>query len=158
MAILINYGVDKELYENPETPHNITLITMEYFYKNEVLVHLQIGKNLGIRFNNLIRYEFKQEEVLQNEQFLYKKAYDKGNAEAITQQIFEKKYKRFDISKTTVEREILHEYRYTGKNGNTDIVQIAVILKVDNITAFIEFKDAKQYENFIGPAWLVNLA
>lgn len=155
MSIIASYNVDRELYQNPGTTHSITLVTTEYTHRNDVLVHLQIGKNLGIRLNNLLRHEFRKGDQFQNEQFLFKKSYGAGKPKLMTQNTFEDKLKRFDVSKTMKAQEILEEYNYTGRNGKPDMVQIAVTIKNEAVTAIIEFKDAEQHENFIEPAWLV---
>lgn len=157
MAILTDYRVDRELYRSPGKPHHISLITTEYTHKNDVLIHLQIGKNLGVRLNNLIRYEFKKDDEFQNEQFMQKKTYGSGKPKATTRSTFEEKLKRFDVNKTATIRETLIEYSYTGKNGKPDALQIVVIEKDGSIHASIEFKDTEQYENFIKPAWITEL-
>lgn len=157
MIIAVTYHVEKDLYYAPETKHDLSLSTTEYMYKNDTLIHLQIGRNLGIRLNNRLRYEFKKEAVLQNEQYLFKKSYNQGRPKATTRSTFEEKLKRFDMSQTVVEREIVEEYTYTNKNNRFDEVQIVITVKEDKMTATIDFKDAEQYENFIAPAWLTRL-
>jgi len=155
MAILIDYRVDRELYGSPEKPHHISLITTEYTHRNDVLIHLQIGKNIGIRLNNLIRYEFRKDDEFQNEQFLYKKSYGERKPKPTTRSTFEDKLKRFDMSRTTITREILIEYSYTGKNGKPDSAQIVVNEKDGSMIATIDFKDAEHLENFIEPIWFI---
>jgi len=155
MIILISYRVDKDLYHAPETKHDISLRTTEYKFKSDMLVHLEVGKNLGIRLNNRLRYEFKKDEALQKEQFFYKKAYNSGKAKPTTRSTFEDKLKRFDMSNTAVEQETVEEYAYTDKSGRSDSAQIVIKELDGEMTAAIDFKDMAQYENFTCPAWLI---
>ena len=152
--IIISYTVDKDLYYSPGTSHNIVTVTTEYVYKNEMLVRLEINKNLGIRLNNLIQYQFKKDDTLEKEHFFYKKTYHDGKAKKTTRSTFEDKMKRFDMAKTIKEQELLEEYAYTDKNGRRDEVQIVIMVKGDTMTAVIDFKDAEQNINFIPPPWL----
>lgn len=118
-------------------------------------MHLQVGKNLGIRFNNLLRYDFKKDVSLQNEQFMYRKSYqNKDKTKILTHSTFEEKMKRFDMNKTIKEQEIIEDYAYINKNSRSDTIQIAVTIKDDTMTAVISFKDIEQYENFICPTWV----
>ena len=158
MGVFLNYCVDKDIYHNPGTPHCVTLSTTQYTYKSELLVHLSLGKNLGIIINNLIQYEFGEDEVFESEQFLLKKTHDTGRSKPMTQSIFEDKLKRFDMSQTVKEQEVLEEYRYIDKNGQSDMVRIVVTVKGGSMTAVIDFKDTEQYKNFIKPAWLMQPA
>jgi len=157
MTVLITYQVDKGLYNDLNTPHNIALTTTEYTYKNNILAHLQIGKNLGIGLNNRLSYELKRDIVLQNEQFFTMKIYNRGRPKQTTRSTFEEKLKRFDMGQTIVEQEIVEQYIYTDKAGNSDWVHIAIIINDDDMTAVIEFKDAVQLNNFVAPIWLVPL-
>lgn len=157
MYIIVTYLVDKELYYDPATKHQSLLITTEYKHRNDVLVHLQLGRNLGVRLNNLLSYDFKKDTSFSNDQFLYRKFYSKNKAKPITCGTFEDKLKRLDVDQTVVEREILEEYSYTDKSNRSDEVQIVITVKSDIMTAVIEFKDGEQHENFICPAWLVKL-
>lgn len=154
MAIVTTYQVDKNLYYVPDAKHDISLITTEYTYGNEMLIHLQVGKNLGIRLNNCMHHEIADGTALPSEQFLFKKTYRSGNAKPITRITFDEKLKRFDIDKTSVEKEILQDYSYIGKNGSSDNVQIVIKEKAGTITAAIDFRDIEQYENFIYPMFL----
>lgn len=148
---IVSYSVNKDLYN--ATEHQITMTTTEYTYKNNVIVHLHIGKTLGIRLNNILNYELNTN--LNNNQYFMKKAYNKGKAKPTTRGTFEEKLKRFDMNKTTTEKEIVEEYGYVGKDGNHASVQIVVIIKNDtDMTATIDFKTTEQYENFIYPDWL----
>lgn len=155
MTIIATYYIDKDLYYAPDTKHDVSLSTTEYIYKSDTLVHLLIGRNLGIRLNNSLRYEFKKEAALQNEQFMSKKSYSHGKVKSITRSTFEEKLKRFDMSQTVVEQEIVEEYTYADKSGCSDEVQIVITVKEGKMTAAIDFKDAGQYENVICPAWLI---
>jgi len=153
MVIVASYNVDRVLYFSPGAKHTVKLSTTEYTCGNDMLVHLQLGKNLGISLNNLLRYEFKRNTDFQSEQFLFRKTYG-GGAKPTTQSAFDQKLKRFDISQTVIEREILEEYSYTDKNGKTDSVQIVVREEALRTTANIDFKDAEQHKDFVRPAWL----
>jgi hypothetical protein len=155
MGVSINYYVDKNLYYKTDIPHTITLITTEYLYKNELLVHLLIGRSLVININNLIQQESQKDRVFGKEQFLFKKNYSNESPKPITRSTFASKLNQLDISQTMKEQEILEEYRYNDKNGKPDIVQIVISVKDDDITAIIDFKDAEQYGNFVEPVWLI---
>lgn len=158
MAIVVTYNVNKDLYYFPDTKHNISLITTEYAYKTDVLINLQIGKNLGIRLNNILSYDFKKDAPLQNEQLMFRKSYQsKDKTKPITRSTYEEKIKRFDMSKTATEQEIVDEYAYVNKCNHSDEVQIVITSRDGIMTAVIEFKDIEQYENFICPEWLEKL-
>jgi len=156
MNIVVTYHVDKDLYDSSE--HRASLITTEYLHRSDMLVHLQLGKNLGIRLSNLLSYDFKKDIAVQNEQFLAGKSYNKSKPKPITRSTFEDKLSRFDMSQTVTEREILEEYSYTDRNGHSDEVQIVITAKDDTMTAIIDFKDTEQHSIFICPAWLVKLS
>ena len=156
MTIVVTYRVDIDMYHDPNTKHDISLTTTEYICRNDVLVHLQIGKNLGIRLNNLMQYQFKGGmTALAHEQFMAKKAYGKGKSKPITRSTFDEKRKRFDMSQTAVEQEILEEYSYIDKAGYPGAVQIAIRIKEGVMSAVIDFKDSEQYQNFTLPMWLI---
>ena len=156
MPVVVTYRVDINMYRDPNTKHDISLTTTEYICGNDVLVHLQIVKNISIRFNNLMQYQFKGGmAALPNEQFMAKKAYGKGKLKPITRSTFEEKRKRFDMSQTAVEQEILEEHAYIDKAGHPDAVQIAITIKDGVMSAVISFKDSEQYQNSILPAWLM---
>lgn len=154
MAIVVTYSVNNELYYNPDVKHQTSLITTEYKYKSDILIRLQIYKNLGIRLNNVLSYDFKRDLSIPNEQYLFKKAYSKNEAKPITRSTFEDKFKRLDMAQTTTEHEILEEYPYMDIHSRSDEVQIVITKINDVMTAVIDFKDAEQYENFTCPAWL----
>ena len=61
MAIIISYSVDRDLYFDPQANHNISLITTEYICGNNILVHLEQGRNLNIRLKNLLDYTLKKD-------------------------------------------------------------------------------------------------
>ncbi len=153
MIITITYGVDADLYR-ADTKHDVSLTTTEYVYRNEMLVHLQVGKNFGIRLNDRLKQEFKRAPALPGEQFLFKKTYNRDAAKPITQSSFTEKLNSFDMSQTEIKREILEEYRYTGKDSAAYNVQIVITEKDGVMAAVIDFSDTKQYENFIAPTWL----
>lgn len=154
MNIVVTYTVDKALYHATETKHDISLVTTEYKHRNELLVHLQIGKNLGIRLNKRLGDLLPKGAGIQNEQFLFKKTYNQGNSKPITRSTFDEKLSRFDMSQTVIECEILEGYAYTDKNALPDHVQIVITEKAETMLATIDFKDTEQYANFSCPAWL----
>ena len=159
MTIVVTYRVDIDMYHDPNTKHDISLTTTEYICRNDILVHLQMGRNFGIRLNNLMQYQFKGGmAALANEQFMAKKAYGKGKPKPITRSTFEEKRKRFDMSQTAVEQEILEEYAYIDKDGHLGTVQIAITIKDGAMSAVIDFKDSRQYQNFTPPVWLIPLS
>ncbi len=159
VTVVVIYRVDIDRYHDPNTKHDISLTTTEYICGNDVLVHLQMGKNLGIRLNNLMQYKFKGGmPALANEQFMAKKTYGKGKPKPITRSTFEEKRKRFDMSQTAVEQEILEEYAYTNRIGHPDAIQIVITVKGGTMTAVIDFKGAEQYQNFVSPVWLIPLS
>lgn len=155
--MVATYNVIKELYYNADTKHNATLITTEYTYKNTLLVHLLIGRNLGISINNMLSYHTKKEVNFQNEQFFTKKTYSSRKPKPITCSTFDEKLKGFNMSNTLMEQEILEEYSYTDNAGHTDTIQIVIRIKNDIMSATVDFKDSEQYQNFVCPVWLVRL-
>jgi hypothetical protein len=155
MSVIVTYDVDIELYDSFN--HRVLLETTEYTYKTSVLVHLKIGKNLGIRLNNRLRSIFDVKEALQNEQFFIKKTYNQGRSKPISRGTFEEKLQRFNMSQTVVEREIVKDYNYVSKDGCSDNVQIQVIVRGGEMTAVIDFKDIGQARNFDCPNWLLPL-
>lgn len=158
MPVVVTYRVDINMYRDPNTKHDISLTTTEYICGNDVLVHLQIVKNISIRFNNLMQYQFKGGmAALPNEQFMSRKAYGKGKPKPITRSTFEEKRKRFDMSQTAVEQEILEEYAYVDKAGHPSTVQIVITATGGTMTAAIDFKDSEQYQNFVLLAWLIQI-
>lgn len=159
MTIVVTYRVDIDMYHDPNTKHDISLTTTEYICRNDILVHLQMGRNFGIRLNNLMQYQFKGGmAALLSEQFMAKKTYGKGKPKPITHSTFVEKRKRFDMSQTAVEQEILEEYAYTDKAGHPGAVQIVITIKDAVMSAVIDFKDSEQCQNFVPPVWLISLS
>ena len=157
MAIIINYSVNKDLYYTPQTNLNITMITTEYTYGNNILMHLEQGINLNIRLKNILDHTLKKDNGLKKDYFFYKKTYKKGQPKPITQNSFEEKIKKLYKNKIIVEQEIIEEYNYVDKIGNNSKVQIVIMVKNEKITAMIDFINAEQCENFVCPAWLSEL-
>jgi hypothetical protein len=156
MTVVATYKVDMDIYHDPNIKHDVSLTTTEYICGNDILVHLQMGKNFGIRLNNLMQYQFKGSITgLTNDQFMTKKTYGRGKPKSITKSTFEEKRKRFDMSQTTMEQEILEEYAYIDKAGHPGAVQIVITIKDGVMSAVISFKDSEQYQNSILPAWLM---
>lgn len=159
MAIVVTYNVNKDLYYASDTNHSISLVTTEYEYKTDILVHLQIGKNLSIRLNNIISYSFNKDTPLKNEQFMFRKTYQANDKiKQITRSTFEDKLRHFSPEKTAICQEIVEDYIYTDKNNHSTEVQIAIMIKSDTTTAVIDFKDPEQFESFVRPVWLLNLS
>ena len=154
MIIGITYGVDTDLYYSSE--HRQSLITTEYRYKNNTLVHLRIGKNLGIRINGRLRCAFRTNENLQDELFYCKKI-GQNRPEPMTRSTFEAKMKRFDKSQTVVEQEIVETYVYRDRDGRYDETRVIIRAKAGSMTAEIDFKDIEQFNNFVRPTWLIPL-
>ncbi len=154
MIITVTYRIDADLYRT-DTKHDASLTTTEYIYRNDMLIHQQIGKNLGIRINNRFRHVFRQDFSMPNEQYLFKKTYSRSAAKPITKSTFEEKLKRFDTSQTAIEKEIIEEYAYIGKNNAAEEVQIMITEKHGVMTASINFTGAEQHGNFIAPKWLI---
>lgn len=150
--IITSYKVEKNLYYDSNITYHPTLITTEYTYKNNKLVHLCIGKNLDIRLNNLLQYEFNKS--INPEQFFYGKTYN-HKIKPTTRSTFEQKLKQFDISRTVIEQEIVEDYNYTDKKGKRDTVQIAIVANGTGMIATIDFKDAEQCADFVHPAWIL---
>ncbi|MDR0292978.1 MAG: hypothetical protein LBH95_02355 [Oscillospiraceae bacterium] len=157
MTIVMAYCVCKNLYNDPDTKHDIFMSTTEYICGNNVPTYLYIGKNLSIRLSNRLRYEFNISGAFANEQFMRKKAHGDSKTKPITRSTFEKRLKRFDIRQTAIETEIIEEYSYAGRDGSPDEVKIAIKMKDDAMSATIDFKDIQQFKNFSPPVWLISL-
>lgn len=156
MLIVASYCVDKGFYYSPDNKHYVEMTTTEYTYKKDVLAHLIIGKNLGIRLDNMLAYEFGKSGIFhnENEQFFHKKTYSHDKIKKTTRGTFEDRLKQFDMSQTVIEHEIVEEYAYIDKNGVRDSVQIVITEKADIMTASIDFKSVEQHNNFTCPVWL----
>jgi hypothetical protein len=150
----IAYRVDQDLYHASDHQHDISLVTTQYQFGNELLVHLLFGKKNSVRLNDRLDDLLKDGAKILNEYFFYKKTYIPGNAKPVTRSTFEAKRKRFDMSQTAIEREILEDYAYTDKNGLPGYVIIIMTDNGNTTTATIDFEDTAQYENFICPVWL----
>lgn len=106
MTITVSYRVDQDLYHAADIKHDISLITTEYKHGNELLVHLRIGKNLGIRLNNRLSDLLpKGSTGIRNEQLLFKKTYSQWESKLITRSTFDIKLSRFDKSQTVTNYE-----------------------------------------------------
>ena len=148
--IVVTYGIDKALYDNPRNIHNIVLTTTMHSFQMKKLVHVQLGKLLQNRLEDRLRGKLGSSEqfMLENE---------KGSIEPLTRDEFEKKLQRFDSKHTVKEQEILESYCYIDQRNQQEIVQIAITIKDDCMEAVIDFDSIAQYENFVQPAWLVSL-
>lgn len=150
--IIVFYKVSKDLYYATDTVHHTVMITTEYTYKNSKLAYLRMGRNLEIRLNNVLQYEFKKS--INPEQFFYCKTYNR-KIKPITRDTFEHKLKQFDMPRTVIEQEIVEDYDYTDKKGKPGTVQIAIMVNESGMTATIDFKDAMQCADFVHPAWIL---
>ncbi len=155
VIIVTTYGVDKKIYHDTETRHDISLITMEYVHGNDILVCLRIGGNTGVRLNELLRSGIAGGVAIHGERYLFMKTYRRLKPKPITRSSFDEKLKRFDISKTSIETEILEIYAYTGKNGRADAVQLVIREKGNTMTAVIDFRNSEHQENFAAPPYLL---
>ncbi len=154
MVIIATYSVDRKIYHAAETRHDISLVTMEYIHGNDMLVYLRIGMNTGVRLNELLQNRIAGGALIRGERYLFKKTYRRLRPKPITRSTFDDKLKRFDMSKTSIEAEILEEYAYTGKNGRADAVQLVIREKGDMMTAVIDFRNTDQQMNFAAPPYL----
>ncbi|MDR0325180.1 MAG: hypothetical protein LBI19_03680 [Oscillospiraceae bacterium] len=152
----VTYRVDQALYHTSDHQHDISLVTTEYQYGNELLVHLLFGPKNSVRLNDRLDDLLEDGAKILNEYFFYKKTYTPGNAKPVTRSTFEARKRRFDISQTAIEREILEEYTYIDKSGLPCRVKIVMTDNGDTTTAVIDFEDREQYENFSSPAWLTD--
>ena len=150
--ILITYGVDKALYDNPSSIHNIMLTTTFYSTKTKKLVHLQHGK----LFQNKLSDKLGSAAKIPSEQFMLE--HENGSIEPLTRDEFKKKRKQFDPKRTVKEQEVWESYYYTDKRNQQEIVQIVISTMDGNMTAVIDFESVAQYKNFVPPAWLLHLS
>jgi hypothetical protein len=155
MTIIVTYQVDAELYNNPATPHRISMTTTEHICGNDVLAPLQFGKDFAARINDAVLSNFSKSKKLPKEQFFAKKTYSRDNSTVITRSTFERKLKQFGKDETFMTQEILVEHQIEDKSGPSSVVQIVVKVKNDTMTAIVDFKDVEQHKNFIAPAWLI---
>ena len=153
--ILVTYGIDKILYDDPSVHHNIALITTEYSYKTKKLVHVQLGQRFHSRLNHKVSRRLGKNVESPREHFLFKKDGDKSDA--LTRSEFEAKLKRFDTKQTEKMLEILEDYCYVDINKQQNMIGITITIKRDNITAVIDFKSLAQYQGFVPPIWLIEL-
>jgi len=109
MTVHVTYEVDKILRNNPDTQHDIALKTIEYTYKDDILVRLLISGNIGVDLENKLQSKFS------SEQFYAMKTYNQSKIKLMTRDKFLEKLKQFDKHQTVVEHEIFEEYAYTDK-------------------------------------------
>ena len=60
MTVVATYQIDINMYCDANTKHNLSSTTTEYICRNDVLLHLQMGKNLGLRLNNMSRINLRE--------------------------------------------------------------------------------------------------
>ena len=152
MAIIFNYYVDKDLYYELEQDYPMVVSTTEHICGNDIITHLQIGANHGMRLNNMLNHRFNRN--ISFEQFFLKKARKNGEPKSISSSVFEKKLKSFDMRKMSTALTIVQEYTYINKVGKSDTVQIAIRTKGESMTATIDFQTVEQCVNFVCPSWL----
>jgi len=145
--ILVTYGIDKTLYDDPGSVHNIVLTTTMYSFQAKKLVHLQYGTLLQNKVENRLRGNFGA-----GEQFMLENG--GGSIEPLTREQFQEKLKQFDSKHTVKEQEVLERYCYTDKRSQQEIAQIVISIKDDCMEAVIDFESVAQYENFVQPVWL----
>jgi len=145
--ILVTYEIDKAVYDNPHSIHNVVLTTTLYSFKRQKLVHLQYGKLLQ---NKL---EARLKGSLESEQFMLE--HENGSIEPLMYDQFQKKLAQLDSKHTAKEQEILESYCYIDKRGQQEIVQVIISIKRNGMEAMIEFKSVAQCENFVPAAWLI---
>ena len=148
--ILVTYGIDKAVYDNPRSIHNVALTTTMYSFKMKTLVHLQYGKLLQSKVENKLRGNLGS-----GEQFMLE--HENGSIEPLTRDQFEIKRKQFESKRAVKEQEIWESYCYTDKRKRREIVQIVISIKGVCMEAVIDFESVAQYENFVPPAWLLCL-
>jgi len=148
--ILITYGIDKALYDDPRSIHNIALTTTIYSFKMKKLVHVQYGKLLLSKLENRLGKLRSDEQHMLDD--------GKGSIKPLTRGQFQEKLGQSDPRRTIKEQEILESYYYTDQRGQQEIVQIAISIKGDSMEAVIDFASVGQYENFVRPAWLLCLS
>ena len=153
--ILITYGVDQAIYNNPNSIHNIVLTTTMYSFQAKKLVHLQYGKLFRNKVENKLRSDRKVGAKAPKEQFMLED--ETGSIKSLTHNQFEKKLKQFDPTHTVKEKEVWESYCYTDKCNQQEVVQIAISIIGDSMTAVIDFESVAQYMNFVQPAWLILL-
>jgi len=146
---MITYQVNEHLYF--DTEHKILLSTTEYKQKDETIACLQMNGELFSVFNGIVKDQCSGAE-LRPEEFIYTGA--KGKAR-IDRRQFEEMAERFKAGGSTAEREILEEYAYTGKDGQTGSQRIVVRMQSGEMTVEIEFGDVKEFENFVFPDWVI---
>jgi len=145
--ILITYGVDKAIYDDSRSVHNIAATITTYSFKMKKLVHLQFGALLRNRLENRLG------ELRSNEQHMLDDG--KGSVKPLTREEFQERLQQSDSKRVGKEQEIWESYYYTDRRGRQEMVQIAISIKGDHMEAVIDFGDVDQYENFVPPAWLV---
>jgi len=141
MSNLVTYLIDKELYSNPATQHNIVLKITKYRHGEETLIHVEHGCKL-------------KSKKFGSEQFIYKN--ENGRAKLLARGTFESKLKRFDISQTDKAMKILEEHSYVGKNGKPDMVHILVMIGEGYAIGTIDFLNEERRGNFVVTVWVVN--
>jgi len=150
--IVVTYGIDKAIYNNPRNIHNIMLTTTIYALQMKKLVHVQFGTLFQNKLENQLRDKAGSSVKIPSEQFML----DDGKRlpQGLTRDEFENKRTQFDPKRMGKEQEILESYCYMDKRGRQEIVQIAITIKDNCMEAAIEFESAAQYKNFVQPAWL----
>ncbi|MCL2004297.1 MAG: hypothetical protein FWG72_09895 [Oscillospiraceae bacterium] len=153
MSLIACYSVDKDLYDQCE--HHILFTLTEYTFNGDALIHLSIGPDGCERLKKRIKNLFPAVSDTQGDQFLTKECGPNSPAQLTTRALFEESLERFDISQTTIEREMLEDLEYTCKNGSPDKARVSVFEKGGKLEAVIEFRDTAQIRSFVRPSWFL---
>ena len=158
MDLIFTYQIIKDKYYSSDTKHTISLITTEYTYKNNILVHLQLNSGFHLHTANILTDKLNKNIKLGKEIFMTKKNYKHSTVKNINKNRFNTMLGQFDISQTAIEQEILEEYGYIDKNNCSDSVQITTTIKNDILFATINFKNKNQHDSFVPPRWLIEIS
>jgi len=156
MAIVISYSVDTDLYNPSELGSSTLISTTEYMYNNETIIHVLLGEKARSHLSNRLSNEIGNNRTLQTEQFFIKKNVMQSKAMPSTRSSFEKRMRAFDMNRTAVSQEIVEELNYCDKNQHSETVSVVILIKNERAIATIDFKDSKQFANFIRPDWLLD--
>ena len=154
--LVVTYGIDKSLYDTPSIHHNIALTATEYSYKKQKLIHLEMNKPCNNLLDFKVRRGLEVRLKIQDEQFLF--INKENEAKVLSRRKFGAKRKRFDMKDTAVRYEMLEEYYYIDRDKQLGMVQILIRTENGCTYAEIDFKNFKQYKNFVLPDWLICLA
>ena len=155
MTITKKYRIHAAFYRAHEK-HDVLMEMREYICEDSALIHIRIGDNICVRLGSGIEDEFRGQASVPMELYLFQNTCNDGKVNTVSRHVFEKKLRRFDITKTAVVKEFLEAYSYTGKDRGNNEVHITIVEKDGQMTAVIDFSDDKQYKNFVAPDWLLD--